>query len=293
MDNLHILVTGATGQQGASVLRSLAGKGHELYGLTRNTESERARDLANQGVHMLAGDLNDPGTLENAFSKADAAFLVSTPFEAGIESETEMGINAVDAAKKAGIKHLVYSSVANADKNTGIPHFDSKYKVEEYLRKSGVPFSILAHVFFFDNLFAPFSLPGLREGVLAQAMPETVKLQMVSVEDIGKFSAFALEHRESFLGKRIDYAGDALTGPETAEIVGQASGRKIQFVELPIEQVRESSEDMALMYEWFSTVGYDADIEGLKRAYPEVGWESFTRWTSRQNWDVLAPTPAR
>jgi uncharacterized protein YbjT (DUF2867 family) len=293
MSKLHILITGATGQQGGSVLRSLEGKGHELYALTRNVESDRARSLASRGIHLLAGDMDNPATLETVFSKVRSVFLVGTPFEAGTHRETQMGINAVDAAKKAGIDHLVYSSVASANKATGIPHFESKHVVEEQLRKSGVPFTILAPAFFYDNVMAPFALPGLQQGVLAQAMPKEVKLQMVSADDIGKFTAFALENRDTFLGKRIDYAGDELTGPEAAGILGSASGREIQFVELPIAQVRESSEDMALMYEWFSRVGYDADIEGLKSGYPEVGWESFSRWALRQNWDVLAAAPAR
>ena len=292
LSKLHILITGATGQQGGSVLRSLEGKGHELYALTRNVETERAKDLASRGIHVLVGDLHDPATLETSFSKVGSVFLVGTPFQAGTDGETQMGINAADAAKKAGVEHLVYSSVADADKKTRIPHFDSKYKVEEYIRQSGVPFTILAPAFFYDNMTASFNLPSLRNGVFAQALSKAVKLQMVSTEDIGKFSAVALENRDKFLGKRIDYAGDELTGPEIAKIVERASGRKINFVELPTEQVRESSEDMALMYEWFSRVGYSADIEKLKREYPEVGWETFTRWALRQNWDVLVPTPA-
>lgn len=287
MNNKRILVIGATGQQGGSVVKALFNKGHEIFGLTRKPDSERAKALAAKNVNIVFGDLHDNDSLTRAFKQVDSVFLVVTPFEAGVEYETAQGINAIDVARDVGISHLVYSSVSDADKSTGIPHFDSKFKIEQHLVESGVPFTIIAPTSFYDNMMAPFILPGLQDGTLARAMPAEVLLQSVSVKNIGDFAKLILENRNRFLGKRINIAGDELDGPRYAEVIGAASGRQISYFEVPIEKVRESSEDMALMYEWFNSVGYSVDIEGLKREYPEVDWETFSKWVGRQDWSVL------
>ena len=292
MSSLRILVTGATGQQGGSVLSALEGKGHELFALTRNGSSAKAQELSDRGISVLVGNFHDSQSLIDAFSKVDSVFIVGTPFEAGADGEAKHGINAVDAAKSAEIKHLVYSSVADADKETGIPHFDSKFKVEQHLRDSGVPFTIIAPAFFYENMTAPFSLPNLQNGVYAHAMPSDVKLQMISAKNIGEFAALTMENSGRFKGKRINIAGDELTGSEIGIAIGKASSRDIGFFEVPIEKVRETSEDMALMYEWFVRVGYSVEIEGLRREYPDVRWETFIQWARRQDWSVLNPAEA-
>jgi len=287
MSNKKILVTGATGQQGGSVINALVGKGHRVLGMTRNPGSDRAKALEGRGVDVVAGDFHDKKVLVELFSQVDLVFLVSTPFEAGVDEETVQAINAVEAAGEAGVKYLLFSSVASADRNTGIPHFESKYKVEQFLVKSGIPYTITAPVFFYDNLLSPWMLPGLQNGTLAQSLPAERKLQSVSVKNIGEFNALILKNPDRFLGKRIDYAGDDLSAIEYAEILSRASGRQIGYFEVPIEKVRESSEDMALMYEWFNRAGYSIDIEALKREYQDVPWETFAQWTRRQDWSVL------
>ncbi len=287
MSNRRILVTGATGQQGGAVVDALLDRGLEITAMTRNPDSEKARALGARGIGFVTGDMDDRASLVEAFRGFDTVFLMGTPFEAGVETETVHGINAVQAAREAGTGHLVYSSVSDADENTGVPHFDSKSRVEGYLRESGVPYTIIAPVYFYDNMMSPFVLPGLQDGTFAMAMPAEVSLQSVSVKNIGELAALVIQNPDRFLGKRINLAGDGLTGQEYAEAISTASGRQIGYFEVPIEQVREMSEDMALMYEWFITDGYTADIEGLKSEYPEVAWESFPDWAGRQDWGVL------
>jgi uncharacterized protein YbjT (DUF2867 family) len=288
-----ILVTGATGQQGGSVVEALIEAGHTVRGMTRNTQSDKAKALRSHGVEVVKGDFSDSASLKAALAGVDGAFLMGTSFEAGVDMETKQGIAFVEAAKAAGLRHLVYTSVAAADKNTGIPHFESKYAVEKRVVQSGIPYTIIAPAFFYDNMMAPFVLPGLQNGVFAQALSERTPLQMVSVRNIGQLAALAFARRDDFLGKRIDLAGDSLTGKACAKAIGEASGREIGYVEVPLDQVRQMSEDMALMYEWFENVGYSADVEGLRRDYPEVKWERFSDWAKRQDWSVLkAPVPA-
>ena len=142
-----ILVTGATGQQGGSLARLLLQKKHKVYALTRNTQSAAAQDLRNKGAKLVKGDLDDSDSLERAVKDVQSVFLMGTPFEDGTEGETRRGKLMADIAKENGIEHLVYSSVANADKNTGIPHFESKYKVEQHVKNLGIPHTIIGPTF--------------------------------------------------------------------------------------------------------------------------------------------------
>jgi uncharacterized protein YbjT (DUF2867 family) len=218
----------------------------------------------------------------------DAVFVVATPFEAGTEAEVRHGIAAADAAKAAGIGHLVYSSVANADKDTGIPHFDSKREVEEHIERLGVPYTIVAPVYFMENLLAPWTLPQLKEGRLPMALPSSRPLQQIALSDIVTFTRVVLENREEFAGRRVDIASDELAGEEVAKVLTRVTGHEIHYVELPLEQVRQAmGEDGVRMFEWFDQVGYSADIATLRRDHPEAGWHTFEVWAREQEWSAL------
>lgn len=285
--SLSVLVTGATGKQGGALARLLLKRGHRVRALTRKTESPAARELERLGAELATGSFDDRAALERAAQKVDAVFAMATPFEGGTEVETRQGITVADTVKAAGVKHLLYASVASADRNTGIPHFDSKYKIEQHVKALGIPYTIIGPVFFMENLISPWWLPGLKEGKLAMALPASRKLQQVALADIAGFAALALERREQFLGKRVDIASDELTGARAVEAISRLSGRKIEYVELPLAQVRAWSEDFAKMFEWFDQVGYSADIAALRKDYPEVGWQTFEGWAKAQDWNVL------
>lgn len=123
-----ILVTGATGQQGGAVARALLAKGQPVRVMTRNPE--KAASLAKAGAEIVQGDLTNQAILQMALRSVHGVFAMSTPFEAGMEAEVRQGIMLADAAKEAGIAHYVYTSVGSAHRNTKIPHFESKWKVE-------------------------------------------------------------------------------------------------------------------------------------------------------------------
>jgi uncharacterized protein YbjT (DUF2867 family) len=216
---------------------------------------------------------------------------MSTPFEGGEKTETREGINIVRAASAVGVSHLVYSSVAGADRATGIPHFDSKFEVEKEIRRSGVPFTIVAPVFFMENFLADWLAAGIAKGSIAIAVPATRRLQQIAVADIAQFTALVIERREGFLGKRIEIASDELTGATAAAAISEASGRHIEYTALPIDSVRQWNDDLARMFEWFDRVGYDADIVGLRWLYPEVDWHRFSIWAREQDWSAIAVPP--
>jgi len=285
-----ILVTGATGQQGGAVARALLSKGHRVKALTRKPDSEAARQLASAGADIVTGDLADAVSVVAAAKDVDTMFLMGNSYEAGMQEETRQGIIAADAAKAAGVGHLIYSSVADADKKTGIPHFESKYLVEKHIVGLGIPYTISAPVAFMENVVAPWSIAALSQGTHAFAMPPERALQLVSLADIGAFVAALAARREQVFGKRFDFAGDELSGEEQAKILSEAIGRPIRYQEIPIAVARQQSEDAARMFEWFDRVGYDVDIAALHRDFPEVRWHSFADWARAFDWSALQRT---
>jgi uncharacterized protein YbjT (DUF2867 family) len=267
-----VLVTGATGQQGGALARLLLAQGRHVRALTRKVDSPAASDLRDRGAELAVGDFDDRASLERAMRGADAVYLMATPSEAGVEAEIRQGKAATEVARAAGVQHLVYSSVSDADRQTGVPHFDSKYAIEQHIRGLGIAYTIIAPAFFMENL----DLQGVREGRLALPLPPSRKLQQTAVADIAGFAALVLQRREPFLGKRLNIASDELTGLEMADILSGVTGHTVEYVEVPLESV--GSEDLARMFEWFDRVGYSADIPALRGEYPEVGWQTFEVW---------------
>jgi uncharacterized protein YbjT (DUF2867 family) len=260
-----ILITGVTGQQGGAVAQALQGSRFHLRGLTRKPESARAAELTRQGIEIVKGDLDDEATLRPALAGAWGVFGVQNAGEAGLEREEAQGKRLATLAREAGVEHYVYTSVGSADKQTGVPHFENKWRIEETVRGLRFPSHvILRPVFFMENLVAPFSLQG---STLAWALGQGTKLQMIAVDDIGWFGAHAFTDAAALNRREIDLAGDVGTLLDAAAILTKALGRPIAFVQTPIEPVRQFSKEIALMLEWFERVGYSADIAGLEREF--------------------------
>ena len=258
-----ILITGATGKQGGATLRHLARRGgFKLRALTRKPDGDAAKAVAALGAEVVGGDLNDAASLERAVEGAWGVFAVQNTWEAGVEGEEEQGKRLAKIARDKGVQHFVYTSVGSANRKTGIPHFDNKFRVEETLKQLGFPSHvILRPVFFMENLPSPWFLNGDK---LTTALKPETKLQMVAVDDIGKFSAKAFIEADKFKGAEIEYAGDAVTMAEAAAAMSELTGKTVTYQPIPIDAVRANSLDFALMLEWFDAVGYAADIPSLE-----------------------------
>jgi uncharacterized protein YbjT (DUF2867 family) len=285
-----IVVTGATGHQGGATARELLAMGHKVRAMTRKPDSPAAKTLAKLGAQVVKGDLDDAASLERALTGAWGAYAVQNTWEAGVEREEQQGLRFADVAHRAGIHHYVYASVASAHRRTGIPHFENKWRVEERVRSLGFPsHTIIRPVFFMENFFLPSFLPAIQQGQLPVALnPDTV-LQMIAVSDIGKYGALAFENHATLNGRGIDIAGDQLTMPQAAEIIGRAVKHEVNFVQVPMAEVRKFSEDTALMLEWFHRVGYNADI-AKESAESGVRPTRFAEWAAKQNWALEPAT---
>ncbi len=281
-DGRLILVTGATGQQGGAVARKLLERGFAVRALTRDTEKPAVKELAGLGAEVVEGDLDDRASIERALEGVRGVFSVQQFAETGVEGEVRQGKALADAAKEAGVEHFVYSSVGSAHKETGIPHFDSKWEVEEHARGIGLPCTVLRPVFFMQNW------EWMREPILGGALPQPLDpekpLQNVAVEDIGAFAALAFENPDQWIGREVDLAGDEMTMTDIAGAFSRVTGREVSYVQTPWDQFEEQmGEEFAVMYRWFDDVGYEADIGALRSEHP--GLTSLEDYLRRHGWE--------
>jgi len=281
---LTVVVTGSTGKQGGAVARGLLERGHKVRAVTRDPNSRQAKSLANAGATLVAASLEDTAAITKALEGATSLFAMTTPF-GGTDAETRQGVAAADAAKAAGV-HLVLTSVGSANRQTGIPHFDSKYEVEKHIAKVGVRATILAPVSFMENLY--FAKEQLAKGIYAAALPPTRALAQAAVADIGAVAVRVLEDAGRFTGRRFDLASDELTGNDAVAILSRVTGRSFAYYQIPLEVIRQRmGEDAARMYEWLDRVGFTVDRAALHRGFPDVAFQDFESWAKTQDWNAL------
>jgi uncharacterized protein YbjT (DUF2867 family) len=277
-----VLVSGSTGNQGGAVARALLERGFPVRALTRDPEKPEAQALTERGTEVVQGDLEDRTSIDQALEGVYGVFSVQNFWEVGYDREVQQGTTLADAAKAAGVQHVVYSSVGSAYRGTGISHFDSKWEIEKHVRQNELPYTILRPVFFMQNW--EMMRDQILDGTLAQPLDPDKPLQQLNVEDLGAFAAMAFENPDEWIGREVDLAGDELTMPEAAEAFSLVTGREVSYYQVPWDQFREQmGEEYAVMYEWFNDVGYEADILALRSEYAELttleqylrghGWE--------------------
>jgi uncharacterized protein YbjT (DUF2867 family) len=273
-----VAVVGATGQQGSATVEALLDRGISVRALTRNTDGAAALALAERGVEVVAADLEIPESVRQAFEGASAAFAMTTfAGEHGTEGEVAHGKIIGEAARAAQLPFLVYSSVGGAERHSGIPHFESKGRVEQRLT-GVVPLNTLRPTFFMENLTYMVGRDG-DEWAVRLPMPGDVPLQMISVRDIGQAAAALLAQRDPD-APPVEIAGDEVTGEQIAEQLGQRLGAPARFVELPLEALAED-EDSRTMFEWFTRLpAYRADFDRTRELVPNV--EDLMTWLQRQ-----------
>lgn len=201
-------------------------------------------------------------------------FAVTTPFEAGVDAEVAQGRAIVAAAVDEQVPHLVFSSVAGADQHTGVPHFDSKSVIEAELAKSGVPYTVTAPTYYFDNALG--GIDGIRAGILDLPLPPDHPLQQLARPDMAAFAAKVLSDPKPYLGQRIELASDAVTPAQMAESLSAALGRPVRHEQTPLESIHNP--DMHAMWTFLNGPGYRVNVKALHAAHPDIGWQSFAAW---------------
>jgi uncharacterized protein YbjT (DUF2867 family) len=284
-----VLVAGATGRQGGAVIRHMLPKGWKLRALTRSLSSHVAQELKRQGVEVVQGDLEDPTSLVRAVHGVYAIYSVQDYWAVGARREVLQGKNLADAAKKAGVQHLVYSSVGGAERSTGIPHWESKWEVEKHIRKLGLPVTVLRPVTFMEGYYIDQVEIGILKGKLVDPVSADKPYQTIATDNIGAFAALAFERPRDFIGLELEIAGSELTNAEAAKIFSRVLGKPVKFQKLPLPLVRIIlGKEFYQMFHWFNEAGYQADIPGLRRKYPEISLLSLEQWLRNEGWHKRA-----
>jgi uncharacterized protein YbjT (DUF2867 family) len=290
MNKKLIAVTGATGQQGGAVARKLLADGWKVRALTRDLNKPAAQELASFGAQVVAGDMENRAELDAAFKGTYGVFSVQNFWlpNVGFEGEVRQGKNVADAAKEAGVQHLVYSSVGAAHRGMGQKHFESKWIIEQHIHSLNIPYTILRPAAFFENfnwerapiLNGTFNALGLR--------PEKER-QLIAVEDIGVFTELAFANPEEYVGKTIELAGDALTESQLAETFANVIGRPVKLARPVGGSGRRSDEEMTAMFNFFNGEAYDANIPALRKLHP--GLLTLEQYLRKNGWENAEPIP--
>lgn len=279
-----ILVFGATGQQGRAVATSLVVEGWRVRALVRDPDGAQARTLAATGVETVRGDLDDVVAIRAAMTGVHGVFSVQPSSGQGLsesvtdEDELRWGKLVADIASDSEVGHFVYSSaIAAGHGKTGLGHFDTKTMIEEHVRGSGLPFTIVRPASFMELL----SLPGmgLERGRFTFFLRPGQSAQMIAVRDIGRIVAAIFADRERFSGQTIPIAGDALTGDELAEKIAQGSGRAITY-ERFADAALQANPFLGSLTSLFDDgrLAGDADIGWLDRMFGPL--TRFDEWLS-------------
>jgi uncharacterized protein YbjT (DUF2867 family) len=299
-----IAVIGATGAQGGGLARTILEDQEGpflLRAITRNAGSDKAQGLAAMGAEVVEANIDDRASLEQAFQGAYGAFCVTTYWDTfSPEAEKAQAGNMAEAAKAAGVQHVVWSTLEDTRRwipldddrmptlmeNYKVPHFDGKGEANAIFRKVGVPTTNLLTCFYWENFIFFGSGPQRGEdGVLALNLPLGEKaLPSIAVEDIGRSAYAVFKGGPEYFGKTVGIAGEHLTGAQIASALSEALGEPVQYNAVPFDVYRglgfPGADDMGNMFQFqhdFQDYFCGArPIEGTRALNPKL--ETFKSW---------------
>jgi uncharacterized protein YbjT (DUF2867 family) len=279
MTSQTIAVTGATGQQGGATARRLLASGWAVRAITRDPSSAAAHTLTAAGAEVVAADFADLASLAAALQGVHGLFIAQ-PSQRSAADELRQGRAVADAALDAGLAHVVYSSVGGAERDSGIPTFETKWAIEQHIAALELPATILRPVAFMEN-YPSFRL---RDGALHTTVDPDFPEQLIATEDIGAFAALAFADPDQYVGRALEIAGDELTAAQAAEAIARATGSTVPVVHTAPGAVLEAlgehiGASLARTPTWLRDHGYEADIPRLRALHPEL--LDFDSWLAR------------
>ena len=277
-----IAVAGATGKQGGAVAKHLLARGHKVRALTRNPNKPAAQALAATGAEVVSADLEHRTSLDRALAGAGALFSIQDFLEAGVEADRRQGLNLTEAAAASGIEHIVYSGASTMDRNTGVPHLESKWQVESCVRALDKPWTIFRPAAFMDNW--DWDRQAILEtGVVRYPIRPDTLYRQVAVADIAAMVVTTFEHPDVWTGQIMPLAGDVSSMEEITATLSRITGQTLRYEQMSWEQcVAEQGEELALMYRYFDTFGMDGAPAYMRRFNPDA--MNFETYLQRAGW---------
>jgi uncharacterized protein YbjT (DUF2867 family) len=302
-----IVVVGATGAQGGGLVRAILedqAAGFTVRAVTRNADSDKARELGKLGAEVVAADIDDPVGLDRAFADAYGAYCVTFFWDHfSPERELSEAQSTARAAKRAGLQHVIWSTLEDTRKRVPlsdnrmptlmgkykVPHFDAKGEADRFFTENAVPTTFLLTSFYWDN-FIHFGMEPKKSahGKFALTLPMAdKKLPGIAAEDIGRCAYGIFKAGPEFIGRTVGIAGGHLTGTEMAAAFSEALGQDVGYNAVSPEVYRSfgfpGADDLGNMFQ------YKRDFEAefcaarslalSKRLNPKL--QSFDVWLER------------
>lgn len=284
------LVIGGTGAQGGSTARQLLKSGHRVRVLVRNPS--KASELASLGAQVFHGDVDNPAEVKASLENVTDVFAIPLLHLSEPERETRSALTLIQAARHAGVRHFVQTSVVGAGNHKHNPragtgywneqYWESKWQIEQLVRNAGfAAYTILKPAMFMENFLAPmvdYMYPTLRQGTLVTAIAPDTRIQLIAVDDIGAFAVAAFEKPDIYADKTIELAADALTMEEIAHRLTAATGRAVQAISLSPQEALAQGRTLVREDEWLNEVGHHVSIQ--EAASYGIPLTSFQQWAA-------------
>ena len=264
----RVFVTGITGNQGGAVAGNLLESGHKVIGLTRKAGSEKANQWKARGAKIIEGDLNDPSSYASEMNTADAIYFVQALQKK--KREIAQGKRFVDSLKAGENKLLVYASVAGADQDTGIPHFDSKNEIEKHIKASDLDYTILRPVSFYENDLIPQVAGNIKKGKFVTPLNKSCKQQLIGVDHIGRIAAQVISKSDKYSGKTLTIATDQYEIADIPELYSETMNKEVKYKKLPGLIVRVAmGGDLHKMFKYMNQHDFcpTKDIKGIREEF--------------------------
>jgi uncharacterized protein YbjT (DUF2867 family) len=281
-DDRIVTVIGATGHQGGAVVRHLLSDGWRVRALTRRPEQQAARELAELGAGVVRADMADQRSLVEAFRDAYGVYSVQNPMISGSEGEIVQGKNVADAAKEAGVQHVVYGSTGVGVPGSGVGWWESKLAVQAHMEQLRLPLTVLRPTAFMELMTDRSFFPAVSTWHL---MPKLIgadrPIPWICVDDLGAIAARAFAEPDRFVGADVKLAAETRSIAECREIWRDVNGRSPRGFPMPVWMFeRFVSTDLTTMWRWLRTGDVDADLAETHAILPTVS--TVRQWLIRQ-----------
>lgn len=263
--NKLVLIFGATGNIGGATARELLKRGWHVRAVTRTPGSDKAEALAMLGAEVVQGDMEDRASLEVVFDSIPRVLSVQNWVTNGVEGEIRQGKLVANVARSAGVEHLVYASAGTGERGSGIPHFENKIVVEDYMRQLGLPFTIVRPTPFMELLSEKEFYPAMGTwGVEPKVVGWDTPLPWVAVYDLGLAISNVFEDPRTYIGQDITICSDVKTLAESQAIFTAIDGKKPLRIPLPVWMFgKMAGDEFVNMWRWMAGFVRDVGPEGL------------------------------